>query len=209
MPNNNLSKENEEVAENKGCGDENIFFDEAQKIIIAVLFALPGAHTIDELSKACGLKPLEARQKLEKMTDLLKRLKSPILINDINDKYELCSNPLYFDYLIKVVSSPVKPELTDVMLETLAIIAEKKSTTKVEIENIRGVKSDFAVNKLLEYGLIEEKGRLSAPGRPIVFGPSDEFYRRFGINKENPIPKADDEIIKETILEVNNVEGDI
>lgn len=155
--------------------------NKTQKIILAVLFAVPGAVSIDMLSKACDLDTIKTKRELEELKSFLKEGKSPILINDIDGKYELGTNPLYFEYLIKVLSTPQKSVLTDTMMETLAIVAAKKLTTRVEIEQIRGVKSDFAVNKLIEYGLIEEKGRMKLPGRPIILGPTDEFYRRFGV----------------------------
>ena len=75
---------------------------------------------------------------------------------------------------------PKKAVLTDVMMETLSIIAYKQPVTKQEIDKIRGVKSDHAVNKLVEYNLVQELGRLDAPGRPIVFGTTEEFLRNFG-----------------------------
>ena len=87
-----------------------------------------------------------------------------------------------------------KPVLTDVMLETLSIIAYKQPVTRAEIEKIRGVKSDFAVNKLMEYDLVRELGRLDAPGRPILLGTTEEFLRSFGVrNLEElpPLPESD------------------
>ena len=84
----------------------------------------------------------------------------------------------------------MKPVLTDVMLETLSIIAYKQPVTKVEIEKIRGVKCDHAVNKLVEYNLVKELGRLDAPGKPILFGTTEEFLRAFGVQglEDLPIP---------------------
>lgn len=180
---------------------EDFFYTKTQKIIMAVLFALPGAIEAGELSKASGVSIADVIDELKKMGDLLKKDSAPILIKEINGKYQLCSNPLYYENLIRVVASPKKPVLTDVIMETLAIVAEKKQVTRVEIEKIRGVKSDFAVNKLVEYGLIEEKGRMNVPGRPIIFGPTDEFYRRFGVDQDNPIPEVGTDIKKEMTLE--------
>lgn len=85
----------------------------------------------------------------------------------------------YYDYLIRIARQPKRYVLTDVMLETLSIIAYRQPVTKLEIEKIRGVKSDHAVNKLVEYGLVEEVGRMDAPGRPILFGTTEEFSSAF------------------------------
>ena len=77
------------------------------------------------------------------------------------------------------------------MLETLSIIAYKQPVTKLEIEKIRGVKSDHAVNKLVEFGLVREVGRLDAPGRPILFGTTEEFLRNFGVQGLDDLPEID------------------
>ena len=89
-----------------------------------------------------------------------------------------------------MVKQPKKTLLTDVLLETLSIVAYKQPVTRLEVEKIRGVKSDHAVNKLVEYGLIEEVGRMDAPGRPILFGTTEEFLRRFGVNSVGDLPRA-------------------
>ena len=83
---------------------------------------------------------------------------------------------------------PKKPALTDVMLETLSIIAYKQPVTKMEIEKIRGVKSDHAVNRLVEYNLVYEVGRLDAPGRPALLPPQRNFWRRFGVGSVQDLP---------------------
>ena len=86
------------------------------------------------------------------------------------------------------------------MLETLSIVAYKQPVTKQEIEAIRGVKSDFAVNKLLEYRLIKELGRLDTIGHPIVFGTTEEFLRCFGVSSIEQLPDID-EVQKQNFME--------
>lgn len=83
-----------------------------------------------------------------------------IKIIELENSYQLCTKPELYETLIKVAKQPKRQVLTDVMMETLSIIAYKQPITKSEIERIRGVKSDFAVNKLVEYMLVEEVGRL-------------------------------------------------
>lgn len=73
-------------------------------------------------------------------------------------------------------------------METLSIVAYKQPVTKIEIEKIRGVKCDHAINKLIEYNLIREIGRLDAPGRPILFGTTEEFLRNFGVQSLEDLP---------------------
>ena len=85
---------------------------------------------------------------------------------------------------------------------SLKIIAYKHPVTKAEIESIRGVKSDHAVNKLIDFGLVEETGRLNAPGRPALFAPTDEFYSRFDLKDKDSLPKPGPELEAEIDEEV-------
>lgn len=85
-----------------------------------------------------------------------------IRIIELDHSFQLCTKKEYYDYLIRIARQPKRYALTDVMLETLSIIAYRQPVTKLEIEKIRGVKSDHAVNKLVEYGLVEEVGRMDA-----------------------------------------------
>lgn len=122
-----------------------------------------------------------------------------IKIVELDNAFQMCTNPEYYEQLIKVASQPKKQVLTDVLLETLSIIAYKQPITRIEIEKIRGVKCDHAVNKLVEYNLVMEVGRLDAPGRPILFGTSEEFLRQFGISSLEDLPiinKAKEEEFK-------------
>ena len=102
---------------------------------------------------------------------------------------QMCTKQEYYDYLVNIAMQPKKAVLTDVMMETLSIIAYKQPVTKQEIDKIRGVKSDHAVNKLVEYKLVQELGRLDAPGRPIVFGTTEEFLRNFGVDSTDNLPE--------------------
>ena len=90
---------------------------------------------------------------------------------------------------IRLVRQPRKINLSDVVLETLSIIAYKQPVTRAQIEKIRGVSCDHAINRLLEYGLICEAGRLDAPGRPILFGTTEEFLRHFGTDSLDDLPR--------------------
>ena len=96
-----------------------------------------------------------------------------------------------YAFLINISLHPQKPVLTEVMLETLSIIAYKQPVTKAELEKIRGVKCDHAVNKLVEYNLVRELGRLDAPGKPILFGTTEEFLRSFGVQDLDELPMPD------------------
>lgn len=116
---------------------------------------------------------------MEELKKQYQKKERGIQLIELEDSYQLCTKPELYDYLIQVAKQPKKHVLTDVLLETLAIVAYKQPVTKIEIEKIRGVKSDHAVNKLVEYDLVCEVGRLDAPGKPLLFGTTEEFLRRF------------------------------
>jgi segregation and condensation protein B len=125
------------------------------------------------------------------------------LLRQINESYQLCSNPIYFEAVSLLVQAPVKRVITHALMETLSIIAYKQPVTKAQIEEIRGVSADHAVNKLMEFGLVAEKGRLDAPGKPILFATSEEFLRHFGFGNlhQLPIPKTDSETAEADLAE--------
>ena len=102
--------------------------------------------------------------------------------------YQMCTASEIYEYLIRIAKQPKKLQLTDVLLETLSIIAYKQPITKAEIEKIRGVSCDHAVSKLVEYNLVAEIGRLDAPGKPMLFGTTEDFLRSFGIGSISDLP---------------------
>ncbi len=130
------------------------------------------------------------RQIIEGMMKSYEKENRGIRIIELNNSFQLCTKKEAYDYLIRVAKQPKKYVLTDVLLETLSIIAYRQPVTKIEVEKIRGVKSDHAVNKLVEYGLAEEVGRMDAPGRPILFGTTEEFLRRFGVQSLDELPSV-------------------
>ncbi len=97
--------------------------------------------------------------------------------------------------------------LTDALLETLSIIAFKQPVTRLEVENVRGVNSDHAINRLMEFDLVREVGRRDAPGRPLLFGTTEQFLRSFGIRSVDELPQVDtlqaEEMKEEAEQEIN------
>ena len=126
---------------------------------------------------------------MQKRSAMTRRRPRGIHIVELENAYQMCTKQEYYDYLVNIAMQPKKAVLTDVMMETLSIIAYKQPVTKQEIDKIRGVKSDHAVNKLVEYNLVQELGRLDAPGRPIVFGTTEEFLRNFGVDSTDNLPE--------------------
>ena len=158
--------------------------------IEAVLFAMGESVELSQIAKAVDQDTETTRRILNNMMDRYQQEDRGIQIIELEQSYQMCTKKEYYGALNRIAKQPKKPALTDVMLETLSIIAYKQPVTKAEIEKIRGVKCDHAVNKLVEYDLVRELGRLDAPGRPILFGTTEEFLRSFGVQglEELPVP---------------------
>ena len=124
-----------------------------------------------------------------------------IQIIELDGAFQMCTKADMYEAIVRIAHVPKKHVLTDVLLETLSIIAYKQPITKVEIEHIRGVKSDHSVNKLVEYNLVCEAGRLDAPGRPILFATTEEFLRNFGIESLDDLPVVNPEKIEDFKME--------
>jgi len=152
-----------------------------QEVVKAVLFATGDAVPLDHLAAALERGADETRVILNQLADELQRAHAGIQLFEADGRFQLCTNPAYHPFVQKMRPEPSQRNLTQPLLETLSIVAHKQPATKGMIEEIRGVQADHAVNKLLEYGLIAEAGRLDAPGKPILFATSDEFLRYFGI----------------------------
>ncbi len=154
----------------------------------AVLFSVGEAVSKDDLCKALEIDEKKLSQIAKQMMEEYDVTERGIRILEIEDSYQLCSKSDYYDTIIKIVNTPKKHVLTDVLLETLSIIAYKQPITRQEIEAIRGVSCVHAVNKLVEYHLIQEVGRLDAAGRPILFGTTEDFLRSFGVQSTDELP---------------------
>lgn len=163
----------------------------------AILFAAGGSVEASRLAAALELETGEMEDILRRMELRYEEEDRGIRLLELEGAWQLCTKKEYYGDLIRVVKQPKKYALTEVLLETLSIVAYKQPVTKLEIEKIRGVKSDHAVNKLVEYGLIEEVGRLDAPGRPILFGTTEDFLRSFGVSSVEELPKASPEKLED------------
>ena len=179
--------------------EQNISSMEAA--VEAVLFTMGTSVETSRLAAAIEQDEQTTRRLVRNMMDKYNVKDRGICIIELEDSFQMCTKKEYYDNLIRVVSQPKKHTLTDSALETLSIIAYKQPVTRLEVEQIRGVKSDYAVNKLLEYNLITELGRLDAPGRPILFGTTEEFLRSFGLSSVEDLPELSPEMIADFKLE--------
>lgn len=166
-------------------------------IIEAILFAMGESVELEKIALAIEHDKDTTRKIIHNMMDRYKSEERGVCIIELEDAFQMCTKKEAYEYLIRIAKQPKKYVLTDVLLETLSIVAYKQPVTRLEIEKIRGVSSDHAVNKLVEYGLVEEVGRLNAPGRPLLFGTSEEFLRRFSIQSLDELPSMNPEKVEQ------------
>ncbi|MBO1682977.1 SMC-Scp complex subunit ScpB [[Clostridium] scindens] len=162
-------------------------------VIEAILFTMGESVELNKIAAAIEHDEETTRKIIHRMMDKYEAEDRGVRIIELEDAFQMCTKTQMYEYLIRVAKQPKKYVLTDVLLETLSIIAYKQPVTKLEIEKIRGVKSDHAVNKLVEYNLVCEKGRMEAPGKPILFGTTEEFLRRFSIQSVEDLPSLNPE----------------
>lgn len=159
--------------------------------IEALLFAMGESVELGALAKAIGHDTETTRKIVRNMMLKYQAEDRGIQIIELDNAFQMCTKEIYYEYLVQMALQPKKAVLSDVMLETLSIIAYKQPVTKLEIEKIRGVKCDHAIYKLMEYNLVQEVGRLDAPGRPILLGTTEEFLRNFGVQGLEELPEID------------------
>lgn len=169
--------------------------------IEAILFTMGEAVELERIAIAIEHDVETTRKIIQNMMDHYDDKSRGIQIIELDGAYQMCTKSELYDVLVRIAHVPKKHVLTDVLLETLSIIAYKQPITKLEIENIRGVKTDHAVNKLIEYNLITEVGRMDAPGKPILFGTSEDFLRSFGISSLEDLPAVKPEKVADFKLE--------
>ena len=176
---------------------------EQEAVLEAVLFTMGRSVELSQLAAAIGQSRETAAKAMERLSRRYEESGAcGMQILHLEDSYQMCTKSKYYENLIQVASAPKKQVLTEVMLETLSIIAYKQPVTKLEIEKIRVVKSDHAVNRLIEYNLVYEAGRLDAPGRPALFATTEEFLRRFGVGSTEDLPSMNPEQREEIKAEV-------
>lgn len=157
-------------------------------IIESILFTMGESVELEKIASAIELDKKKTKKLIEEMQKELNESDRGVTIIELDGAYQMCTKTEMYEYLIKIAKQPKKRVLSDVLLETLSIIAYKQPVTKAEIEKIRGVSSDHAVSKLVEYELVCELGRLDAPGRPLLFGTTEQFLRSFGVQSVDELP---------------------
>ncbi|MCR4743893.1 MAG: SMC-Scp complex subunit ScpB [Lachnospiraceae bacterium] len=166
-------------------------------IIEAVLFTSGDSVEIERLKEITEATDEQLTVALGVLEKRYESEESGLVLIQLEDSVQLATKSDMYEYLIKIARTPKQYRLSDTALETLSIIAYKQPVTRMQIEHIRGVSCSHAIDRLLEYDLIKELGRLDAPGRPLLFGTTEEFLRRFGVKSIEDLPKPAPERIEE------------
>ncbi|WP_293981177.1 SMC-Scp complex subunit ScpB [uncultured Clostridium sp.] len=183
------------------------FIDDAKKAelksaIEALLFASGEPLSLYEQSKTVELIIEEMMEAYEKVQT------RGIKLISIKGKYQLVTKGENAEYIQKLLKKNKRQSLSQASIESLAIIAYKQPITRIDIDEIRGVKSESALLRLVEKDLIKEVGRLEVPGRPILYGTTDEFLRQFDLRDLKDLPSLDlfgqDETEEITSVEIEN-----
>lgn len=172
--------------------------EKMKAILESVLFTMGESVDAARLSQVLDIPVKEVKELLSEMKEEYDKADDRgITLMELEGSYQMCSKPEMYEWLIKIASTPRKYTLTDSLLETLSIIAYKQPVTKIEIEKIRGVSCDHAVNRLLEFDLVMEVGRMDAPGRPLLFGTTEQFLRSFGVTSLEELPRMNTDKLEE------------
>jgi segregation and condensation protein B len=165
--------------------------DKSKAIIEAILFTMGESVEISRLAEVIESDVKTTKKLLAEMQQEYLIREGGIQLLLLDDAVQLCTRKELYEYIIRVAKAPRKITLSEAALETLAIVAYKQPITRVEIEKIRGVSSHHSIDRLLEYDFIQELGRLDAPGRPILFGTTEQFLRTFGLESLAQMPEMD------------------
>ena len=185
--------------------------EKIKQVIESIMFAVGRDISTKELSSVLEMIPENIEEIIESMRVEFEEASRGVQIIKVNDGYQLCSRKENYEYIYQIIDKRNKPNLSQAALETLAIIAYNPKITRAEIESIRGVNSDGTIYKLLDHNLIEDAGRLDAPGRPTTYQTTKEFLRMFGYTSLEELPelpryKLDEnqQIVIDDIIEEDN-----
>jgi len=168
-----------------------------EAIIEAVLFTMGDSVSLDKLADLIEEDESQTKMVIEELKAKYDSEEHGITITQLDGSYQMCTKSDMYEYLIRLTKTNRREQLTEAALETLSIIAYKQPVTRLDVEKIRGVSCDYAINRLLEYDLIKELGRLDAPGKPILFGTTEQFLRSFGVKSLDELPEISQVKIEE------------
>lgn len=170
------------------AGAADLEREELMGALESVLFIAGEPLPKAELTRVFQMNALELNLLLGELESELASAKRGIRLFTTDDTVQLVSAPEYNDWLVRLLAPPQEKNLSDSMMETLSVIAYRQPVTRADIEAVRGVRCEYAVSQLLKQGFIRELGRKDAVGRPMLFGTTDAFLRRFGLHSLEELP---------------------
>ena len=168
----------------------------------AILFAAGEPVPVARISLILQISEAEVVTAAQQLDSRYKENGHSLRVLQLGDKLQICTAPEYNPVIIRILEQRKPPALSQSALETLAIVAYYQPATAAYISKIRGVDSGYTISSLAEKGLIEQKGRLEAPGRPVLYGTTDLFLRTMGIVQLSELPKLPDLTASEGVLEL-------
>ena len=164
---------------------------ELEAVVESLLFLSGDAITLSTIAKTIEMDQVTTKAIILGLADKYEIEKRGIRVVEFENSYQMCTAAECFQYIRNMYKSPTRRGLTQSLLETLAIIAYKQPITRNQIEEIRGVSAEHAISKLVEKGLVCEKGRMDIVGKPIIFGTTQEFLRHFGFRNIEQLPELE------------------
>ncbi|MBQ9228251.1 MAG: SMC-Scp complex subunit ScpB [Eubacterium sp.] len=155
----------------------------------AMLFAAGDPVEAVKLAEVLELEPETVTKMLGHLSALYDERGSGLMLIKIDNKYQLCTREAYSESVRKLLEIKKNTPLSNAAFEVLAIVAYNKTVTRAFIEQVRGVDCSGSIASLVQKGLIEEKGRLDLPGRPLIYGTTDRFLRCFSLNSLEDLPE--------------------
>ncbi|MCX8033976.1 MAG: SMC-Scp complex subunit ScpB [Thermodesulfovibrio sp.] len=167
-------------------------YEQIKRVIESLLFISEKPLSRKSIASLFNISESEIKSVLESLMKEYEEKESGILIVQIDESYQMVTNPKYSEWVILFKNMTLNNKLSDQAFEVLAIIAYKQPITKAEIEKIRGVNSDYAIKTLMDRKLVKITGKKEVPGRPFLYGTTKEFLKLFGISSLNELPKIDE-----------------
>lgn len=162
--------------------------DELMAAVEGILFTMGDSVEVSAIARALDVTQKQIWKVVDALDDKYSSPSCGIMLQRFDDAVQMSTKPDQYENLIRIAKVPKKISLSESVIETLSIIAYKQPITKAEVEAIRGVSSDYAINKLIDYDLVRELGRKDAPGRPLLFGTTEQFLRSFGVRSLSELP---------------------
>lgn len=178
-----------------------LFREHAKSVIEVLLFVSPEPLSLAEICPIVELEQPDVQMLLQELQQQHQR-QGGLQIIEVAGGWQLTTKPSFAPYVERLYKKTTSNTLSRAALETLAIIAYRQPVTRAELELIRGVKSDSSVNTLVEKGLVAEQGRRDGPGRPVLYGTTDEFLRCFGLKDLSELPELNDFMVEAENLEL-------